>query len=278
MAEAKSEPKRLGLGKDLTLVIKPRTKSARFLLPELIDQLESLVKFLRSLTDEDMTFEVISMNSGSVTTVLRPTRRTRVKSDAGSRRAYAYRRLSSVTGRAAATLNAIVKEESLPKYADAYSLVSLRDFYDELEKTDHVATLFADEKRFVLDETLRDHIDASLGAERIAYTSFTGEIHVINTHGRKWSFTMYPPAGPKRILCRFGKDDFEKVMPLMRQVVTVTGIGIYRGDSPFPVSIRVEHVEPRTAAGAWSDLPSVLERHWLEASENERALLEVASA
>jgi hypothetical protein len=267
--------------KDLTVTIESKDKATRSLLPDVIEQLESLVRFLRSLTDEDTTFEVVSLSKQSpMRAVLRPLRKTAVPKARGRRREYRYRQVATPTDRAARTIGALEKNRKLPAYADPYALTQLREFADDLSRTGHYATLTARAQTFKIDEVLKRQIDSSLGDARISYTSYTGLLERLNVHGARWSFTIYPPAGPSRILCYFHRDSLELVRGMVKEVVTVRGRGLYRGDSAWPVQIRVDSIERKTPAsdGQWEKLPAALASHWLEASDDEKALMEAAGA
>jgi len=260
--------------KDLTVTIEPRSKQARSLLPDVIDQLESLTRFLKSLSDGDTTFEVISLSKQSpMTAVLRGLRRTKVAAKKRVEgRAYTYRSNGTTTDRAAKALTALASHKKLPSYVDPYALTHLRDFADDLGKTDHTATVTANGETFKVDERLKEQIDSSLGNIRIAYTSYTGELGRLNAHGSKWSFTIFPPAGPTRILCYFDSKEIEAIRSLVTEVVTVRGRAVYRGETAWPVHIRVDTVESRKSApeGFWAELPSKLKDHWHDASDADK--------
>lgn len=263
--------------KDLTVVIESRTPGARSLLPEVIDQLESLVRFLKSLTDDDVTFEVISLSKNSPMTVkLRPLSRVKVQRRRGeTKKPYAYRRSGVATDRAQKTFSALAAHKRLPSYADPYALVQLREFADDLRRTDHYARITANDQSYTIDETLRGQIDSSLGNARIAYTSFTGELSRLNVHGSRWSFTIFPVAGPNRILCYFNKELLDVVRALVKEVVTVTGRATYQGDSPWPVSFRIDRVCRRIPAreGLWLELPDQMANDWEQATDEDRDLI-----
>ena len=267
--------------KNLIVTIEPHGDMVRSLLPEVIDQLESLVRFLRSLTDEDTTFEVVSLSTNSpLTAVLRPLRKTSQPKKKGQKRVFKYREIGSTVDRAARTFSALQARRRLPAYADPYALMQLREFADDLGKTGHYATITANEHDYKVDEHLKRQIDSSLGDARIGYTSYTGILERLNVHGSRWSFTIFPPVGPPRILCYFDKEDLENVRGLVREAVTVRGRALYRGTSPWPVQIRVDSIHRREQAPKtfWATLPDRLQDHWRSASDDERELMEALGA
>lgn len=277
MAETTVRTKKTGISKDLTLVIEPRSVFARSFLPDVIDQLESLVRFLRSLTDDDTTFEVISISKQSpMTAVLRPLHRTRtIPKKPGDPRGFKYRQVSTAADRTVKTLTALSGHRKLPSYADPYALTQLREFADDLSRSDHSARIIANDEAFEVDDRLKQQIDTSLGKVRIAYASFTGRLERLNVHGARWSFTIFPPVGPSRILCYFNRDDLDAVRGFVKEVVTVRGRAVYRSESPWPVQIRVETIRGREPApeGLWSELPGRLEAHWAGATDDEKGLM-----
>lgn len=265
--------------KYLTVVIEPRTPGRRSLLPDVIDQLESLTRFLRSLTDDDTTLEVVSINTSSppIRAVLRPVRPVRVRLRATGKTQRQYRPNRTGVERVSKTFNALMAEGKLPKYADPYALVQLRELAENVAKSDSKATIFAEGQEYKVDERLREQIDFQLGNVRIGYTSYTGTIKRLNIIGRKWSFTICPAAGPERILCYFGKEDLGRVKALINDVVTVAGRAVYRGQSPFPVQIKVDTITRRDPVpeGAWADMSRTLSEHWSSASPEDRELLDL---
>lgn len=273
----KTIPNRTKGSKDITVIIEPLSKSARSLLPEVMDQLELLIGFLRSLTDEETTFEVISLGKqSSLTAVLRGLIRTREsKKSSPSKRSYSYKRDRQSTERAAKTFGALNSNSKLPAYADPYSLVQLRDLAEEFEKTEHKATIIVDGNKFEVDERLKKQIDSSLGKTRISYTSFTGRLDRVHVHGERWTFTIFPVVGPTRVLCFFDKSDIDSIKDLVAETVTVRGRAVYRGDSPWPIQIQADDVKRRAPApeGSWSDLPTRLRSDWLNASDEDKDLL-----
>lgn len=268
-------------GKDLTVVIAPKSSGSRSLLPEVIDQLESLVRFLRSLTNDETTFEVVSLSTNSpLTARLRPLRRTVAPSKRGQkldRKSYRYKQIKAPTERAAKTLHALTENRKLPKYADQYALMQLRELADDLTKTGHVATLIADDETFTIDANLRAQIDTSLGNARISYSSFTGRLERLNVHGSRWSFTIFPVAGPSRIFCYFDKDLLDEVKSLVTNVVTVSGRAVYRDSSPWPSQMRVDKVVRRVPAakGLWNGLSEEFHTQWEKASSEEKELIDL---
>lgn len=267
--------------KDLTVTISPCSDKARSLLPEVIDQLESLVRFLRSLTDEDTTFEVVSINQNSpLTAVIRSLRKTKaVTPDRFGNRPVVLRSYGVTTDRAAKTFTALAADKKLPPYADSYALTQLRELADDLGKTDHFATIIANDEPYTVDDQLKRQIDDSLGGTRIAYASFTGELSRLNARGSRWSFTIFPPSGPSRLLCYFDPKDIGKVRSLVTEVVTVRGPAVYAANKPWPISLRVEFIDPRKPAseGLWSELPSILRDHYESASEDDKELLDLVA-
>ncbi len=276
MAEGTVRTKAKGLS-DLTVIIEPRSPEVRSLLPDVIDQMETLVRFLRSLTDDDTTFEVKSLSTNSpLTAVLRPLHRTRPPAKRGKPKpSYKYKEFKAPTDRAAKTFTALENRKRLPAYADPYALLQLREFAEDLSKSNHTATIIANNDSYKVDERLKHQIDSSLGDARIAFTSFTGTLERLNVHGARWSFTIFPLVGPSRILCYFDHDELEGIRGLVKEVVTVRGRAVYRGDSPWPVQIRVDSIKRREPAGEgfWNDLPNRLASHWEDASAEEKELM-----
>jgi hypothetical protein len=267
----------------LRLVIQPRAVRSRSLLPEVIDQLESLTRLMRALSDEDTALEVVSISKNSpLEATLRVVHRVRVRPSAAKKGApkekakFKYNTVRTPITRLEKTLTAIKSKTALPTFADPYSLMQLKDFADDLNRADSDAMIYADGKEFFVDEALRQQIDSTLGATRIAYTSYVGTLERLNVHGSRWSFTIFPIAGPTRILCYFDQDDLEVIKRLVKKTVTVRGRAVYRGDIPWPLQIRVDSIEAREPApeNFWRDLPAHLERNWQEADDDDKGMME----
>ena len=266
---------------DLTVTIYPKSKTTRSLLPDMIDQLESMVRFLKSLSDDDTTFEVISLSKNSpLTAVFRPLHRKKLVHERGApvtKRDYSYRAFSKPTDRAVKTVTALTSNRKLPSYADPFALVQLKDLADDLDRSDHYATFVTGEDTFTVDASLIRQIESSLGSKRISYTSFTGRLGRINTIGKRWSFTIEPIGGPSRLMCYFEKKDLDRIRGCLREIVTIRGVATYGSKSLWPITIKVDNIEPKYAAldGLWNNLPSIFEDHWLSSSDAERSLVDL---
>ena len=250
---------------DLTMRIEPRSGRVRSLLPQVLTQLESLVSFVRSLTDNDTTFEVVSITKSSpLVAVFRPVRRTNPEGDH-------YRRVSTASSRTAKTLAALLADAKLPNYVDAYALVHLRMLVDDLEDSGHFETITINGADFTVDDKLRERINLRLGAKRLVVTSFTGELDHVQVHPSRWSFTLRPAAGPERILCFFDKEELERVRGLQKEVVTVRGTATYHQSSAWPIEMRVDSlvIRPPAPDRLWNGLPSVLRNDWENAAERD---------
>ncbi len=273
----------MAIDDSLRLVIKPNSKRDRSLLPDMIDQLEALTRLLKALSDRDTTtFEVVSLSTNSpLTAELRAvdktrytTRKTVGKSSVTHTR---YRALTKPSTRIVQTLDALSEDAQLPSYVDAYVLLQAREFADQLVKANSTASVSYAGKTYQVDERLKRLIDSRLGAKRLAYASFTGILERLNVHGSKWSFTIFPVAGPSRILCRFDKDDLDAIKGLVKQTVTVKGLGVYASKSPWPIQLRVESIRAKLPApdNAWINLPNRMRNDWENASATEKALLDL---
>lgn len=257
-------------GKEITLIVEEKY-GARPLLSNVIDQLESLARLLKALSETDTTLEVVSITKHSP---LNATLRTmyRRSSQQGRTRTYTYSPAKQPANRLRATLDALNHGKRLPGYADAYFLSELRDFAEDLRKHKCTATVISDEERFRIDSSLIGQIDNVLGRETIAYTTVTGILEGLNVHGSRWTFTIFPSVGASRVLCRFDREDLTQIRVLVKDTVEVFGPAIYKGASPWPYKMRAERFRrvDKAPAGIWADMPSALRAHWEGASEDER--------
>jgi hypothetical protein len=173
------------------------------------------------------------------------------------------------------TLEALSTGKKLPPYADAFFLSGLREFADDLRRTRCIATVISDEESFQINEGLIRQIESRLGAERIAYSTITGKMDVLNVHGSGWTFTIFPVIGPKRVICRFDRQHLDQVKSLVKDTVEVFGPAVYTGVSPWPVKMRAERIRiiNPAPARAWANMPDTLRSHWESATEEERDLV-----
>lgn len=266
----------------IKIEIKPNSSKGRSLLSDVIEQLDSLTAFLKSLVNDETLLEVKSISKNSpLCAELVVLKRTvvPVKPKLGEMRPkprVKYGLYKTTSNRVVKTFDALNSDKKLPAFVDAYVLVQAKEFVDGLVKTDSTAIVSVGDRRYEIDEDLKKQIDARLGGSRIAYASFTGALDRLNAHGTVWTFTIFPPIGPSRILCKFNKDQIESVKVLVKEIVTVTGRAVYDNKSPWPLHIRVDSVTRKEPApeGLWEKLPTMFREQWDSASDEEKESLD----
>ena len=251
------------------------------MLPDLIEQLESLGKVVRSLYDDDTILEVVSLSKNSpIKAVFRPVRKSIVKNRISGTKKTTYRQLPRATAHLKSTLAALTSESKLPRYADEFALTQLKSLAQDLAGNDSEAIVTTGGTSFSVGQGIINQISLRLGASRIGYTTYVGKMGRINAHGAKWSFTIFPIAGPRRIVCYFDRTEIERMRGFVNEVVQVKGRAIFRGESAWPAIIYAELVSIKGAApdGFWSALPSALQEDWESVPDNLKELARMERA
>ncbi|MCX6841288.1 MAG: hypothetical protein NTX53_03250 [candidate division WOR-3 bacterium] len=86
-------------------------------------------------------------------------------------------------------------------------------------------------------------IEAILGPDEVVQGSMTGMLEMINIHNDANRFTIYPPAGPSRVDCRFRAAQTAKAIQGVGHNVCVKGQLRYKARDRFPYAVDVEDVE-----------------------------------
>ncbi|CAN5424934.1 hypothetical protein BH11ARM1_BH11ARM1_05890 [soil metagenome] len=254
--------------------IKAQSPTGIDLLPDVLRQLNALVRLLADFSDRNSKVEVVEISKNSpLRAELRVVSfhdRPKVPNAAPSRPI--VRRTSQPFRRLEKAYREVV-DTSPPKKVDAPGLVALQDFAKLLRHD--VATIDTSHAHMVMDSSLIERAQQRLGVVRRSRGSLTGILEGLNVHTKPWSFTIYPEVGPNRVKCTFEEKQFAEVQHAIRKVVTVHGLKDYAGDSPWPLRMVADRIDIRQEAkpGSWLTLVDNLEAIWDQADEDERLIV-----
>lgn len=257
----------------IRLVVEPKSakKRSRTMLPDLLDQLDSLTGLIRSLVDEETTVEVLSLSMQSP--LVAELRTVRKRPDGRARpalEAYAVPARRLIQFIDAMDKGASFRPTRRARF-DPFSINQFREVAVSLKANGSRAICSVDDEERVLDERHIAAAEAWLGNVFTSDASFTGEIRHININARRWMFTLYPPVGPKRVRCQFPAERLDFVKAAVGDTVVVSGLARYGAVDEWPIDMRVTDVRTlKPSTLSWLDLPEVMRRAWSEAPEWEK--------
>jgi hypothetical protein len=259
---------------DVTVQIQANSLVGVELLPDVLRQLNAMVRLLTDFAARNSKVEVVEIAKHSplvarlrVVNIEESPKVPNVRQPKPSirRTTQPFRRLERAYGE--------VTDSTAPRKVDATGLIALQDFARQL-RTD-VATIDTAKAHMVVSSSIIDQIQQRLGQVQRARGTLTGILEGLNVHTKPWSFTIYPEVGPSRVKCTFTEDQFAEVQKAIRKVVTVHGLKDYVAGSPWPLKIAADRIEIREEAkpGAWLTLVDSLQTIWDQAEEDERLMI-----
>lgn len=103
-------------------------------------------------------------------------------------------------------------------------------------------TIGTDDQEVEIDQGFNQNIEKIIGPDQIVEGSLTGRLLAINLHNTT-RFEIYPPAGPPKVNCSFGRDLKARVIAGLDRNVRAIGKLRYKHWAPFPHAITVEDIE-----------------------------------
>lgn len=94
----------------------------------------------------------------------------------------------------------------------------------------------------VIDERTLQAIRALLARCIHSHGTIKGRLDTISVHKGVGSATLFPPAGPESIQCRFEKSRYPDIGMYLGRSVIITGRLKFFADRPFPVEVDVEAI------------------------------------
>lgn len=244
-------------------------------MAEMLEQMGRFEAILVRLGGVGSVVEVVSITKASPFCVAVRVG-TSVPKSGGGRRLLPQK---SVPKRLSSLMAAASRNAELPSFADERLASDLFKLVSSLSSSSTEARIQVGSREHALDDSILSRLKRELAPKTRSHTSYTGRLERINTHGRSWSFFIYPVVGPPRIKCVFAPELVDHVKPLVRSVVRVRGIATYAAKEKWPEEVLVQRIEdieevPPAPPGAWTSLLDDLRSHWIQATEEERALVQ----
>jgi hypothetical protein len=127
---------------------------------------------------------------------------------------------------------------SAPEEFDRLILEGYRNIAKGLDKNVTELSFLRDGGEFPVTYDFVQTVDVILGPDEIVSGSLTGALEVINVHGTP-QFTIYPVAGPKKVICTFPDDLIDNVIQGLGSMVSVSGLLRYKRRDNFPYAIDI---------------------------------------
>jgi hypothetical protein len=126
-----------------------------------------------------------------------------------------------------------------------YTVVLLQAFQKIGTKLRHHTGLHLTYQNEHLEVTgeLATAVKELLGEDEIMEESMTGMLEMLNLHGRRKMFRIYPMVGPTKVDCYFPHRLEEKSIMGINRYVNVEGKFKYKRRFPYPYEVRVTGLE-----------------------------------
>jgi hypothetical protein len=86
-------------------------------------------------------------------------------------------------------------------------------------------------------------IETALGPDEVVHGSIAGMLEMINIHNDLNRFTVYPPAGPTKVECKFAPAQMTEAIQGVGRHVRVIGRLRYKARDKFPYAVDVDGIE-----------------------------------
>jgi hypothetical protein len=139
-------------------------------------------------------------------------------------------------------LQTITQRSEPPADFDRETLEAYKGITSMLRRHMTEIEISADGVELPITRDLEHKIDHIIGPDILSEGSMTGDLETVNVHNKN-TFYIYPVIGPKKVLCNFSPDMFDKVKIALKQYVTVTGVLRYKAREPYPYAIDVKELE-----------------------------------
>lgn len=141
------------------------------------------------------------------------------------------------------SLKQIREKRQAPAKADLQALEAYRNLAAPLDKKVSGVKLIDNEESVDIDRNFQAAIDEIIGPDELVEGSICGTLEKLNLHNTT-RFDIFPPIGPKQVVCDFGPSLRTDVIKAVDQYVRVSGKLRYKRLENFPYAINVERIEP----------------------------------
>lgn len=147
-----------------------------------------------------------------------------------------------ITERLVTTLLNIERRGTFPKAADLPALEAYRNVGTLLHRHVEAVTIKSAGKTVSIGEEFNKKIDKIIGPDELIEGSITGLLLAINLHNTT-RFEVYPPVGPKRVVCDFPTAMKKRVIEGLDRNVRVYGRLRYKHWADLPHAISADDLE-----------------------------------
>ena len=153
-------------------------------------------------------------------------------------------------------IEAVVLGGEAPPEFDRPVFDALKDFSAAIGKSVRSATIQVGGKSILIDLEARKRIEGVFGPDSSSEGTVDGMLEVINVHGKKNTFGLYPVVGSSRVSCKFEENLLPEVRPNLGRYVQIEGELKYRWREKFPYEAFANKIN---ALDDWDDQPSFID-------------------
>ena len=131
-----------------------------------------------------------------------------------------------------------------PKEAGLELMESYGSLVQPMRKhVSEVSLQFEDDPPMDLPRNLDMKVDEILGPDQVEEGSVVGSLDVIDVHGQRNFFRVYPVVGPTSIKCQFQSGMLPNAIAGIKHFVRIAGLLHYKKAEKFPHLIKVSSIE-----------------------------------
>lgn len=135
-----------------------------------------------------------------------------------------------------------ISEKKIPVGADLQALEAYRNLTAPLNKSISSVQIVNTSKKVRIDESFKEAIDEIIGPDEMMEGSIGGMLERVNLHNTS-RFDIFPPIGPKQVVCDFKPHLRAQVIAALDKYVLVSGKIRYKKLQDFPYAINAESIE-----------------------------------
>lgn len=148
----------------------------------------------------------------------------------------------------------------VPPVRDVDALESYRSVAAPLQKQLARVSISAGGQRVALDKNSAAKISRVIGQDLLEQGSVSGRLDRVNFHNTT-RFEIFPPVGPRRIVCRVSTASREKIRTAILEFVTVYGRLHFKPWDQHPYAIDIDGPEDIEIHPPENTLPTIMELH-----------------
>lgn len=155
-----------------------------------------------------------------------------------------------------ADLETVANNGTAPPLLSRSAFDILKNFASPIGKGVGAAKICLPGREIVIDVAARKRIESAFGNDSSSEGTVDGMLEVINVHGKKNAFALYPVIGAKRVTCTFEDHLLDKVRPALGKYVEIKGELKYRWREKFPFEAYATDI---SVMPEWEEQPSFVD-------------------